>query len=41
MLRSPAPAAASMTSFQRDALGMLTLFHHPFCPHSRFVRLVA
>ena len=19
---------------------MLTLFHHPFCPHSRFVRLV-
>src|SRR5262245_28010271 len=20
--------------------GMLTLFHHPFCPHSRFVRLV-
>ena len=18
---------------------MLTLFHHPFCPHSRFVRL--
>jgi glutathione S-transferase len=21
-------------------LGMLTLFHHPFCPHSRFVRLV-
>ena len=19
--------------------GMLTLFHHPFCPHSRFVRL--
>ena len=21
--------------------GMLTLFHHPFCPHSRFVRLIA
>jgi glutathione S-transferase len=21
-------------------LGMLTLFHHPFCPHSRFVRLI-
>jgi glutathione S-transferase len=20
---------------------MLTLFHHPFCPHSRFVRVVA
>jgi glutathione S-transferase len=20
--------------------GMLTLFHHPFCPHSRFIRLV-
>lgn len=20
--------------------GMLTLFHHPFCPHSRFVRLI-
>src|SRR5262249_3986967 len=20
--------------------GMITLFHHPFCPHSRFVRLV-
>src|SRR5215471_18111168 len=19
---------------------MLTLFHHPFCPHSRFIRLV-
>jgi glutathione S-transferase len=19
---------------------MLTLFHHPFCPHSRFVRLI-
>ena len=19
---------------------MFTLFHHPFCPHSRFVRLV-
>ena len=19
---------------------MITLFHHPFCPHSRFVRLV-
>jgi len=28
-----------MTLFQRDADRMLTLFHHPFCPHSRFVRL--
>ena len=24
----------------RRALSMVTLFHHPFCPHSRFVRLV-
>jgi glutathione S-transferase len=21
--------------------GMLTMFHHPFCPHSRFIRLVS
>jgi len=28
-----------MTLFQRDGARMLTLFHHPFCPHSRFVRL--
>lgn len=20
---------------------MFTLFHHPFCPHSRFIRLIA
>jgi hypothetical protein len=20
-------------------ISMLTLFHHPFCPHSRFIRL--
>ena len=28
-------ASAAMSSMH----GMLTLFHHPFCPHSRFVRL--
>src|SRR5882672_6866673 len=32
----------SSWDFFRSLLGlgeMLTLFHHPFCPHSRFVRL--
>jgi glutathione S-transferase len=30
--------ASSITSHAHRTL-MLTLFHHPFCPHSRFVRL--
>src|SRR5208283_2769955 len=33
-----APTAYNDSPNVRD--GMLTLFHHPICPHSRFVRLV-
>jgi glutathione S-transferase len=32
-------AAANTPDSQHSAHRMLTLFHHPMCPHSRFVRL--
>ena len=44
-MTEPAPAAlfAALAGRARDRRypqnRMLTLFHHPFCPHSRFVRL--
>src|SRR5512138_734874 len=34
MLSSPSDPAA-----ENRIRAMITLFHHPFCPHSRFVRL--
>ena len=38
------PAASVLSSVggpgeANQSGAMLTLFHHPFCPHSRFVRL--
>jgi glutathione S-transferase len=34
------PSATVSFTFPNAPAGMLTLFHHPFCPHSRFVRLI-
>jgi glutathione S-transferase len=35
----PAPLRPSHRSMQEQQTSTLTLFQHPFCPHSRFVRL--
>ena len=39
MTKSDARPAAPLPACQNPGL-MITLYHHPFCPHSRFIRLV-
>ena len=37
MIKSGRPSRSVSLPLRRGL--MLTLYHHPFCPHSRFVRL--